>query len=94
MILKVNPATVLIKPDQLEEKTEGGLHKSPEQLQNELKKLNRGTIVNVGKDVDWLFIGEFACFYRGAASEIEDDGETYFLVRSTNVLGTMETVSL
>lgn len=86
MIKQLNNDLVLIEPEKVEEKSEGGIIRSAEEQANIQKKQNRGTIKAIGKDVSWPAVGDFVSFYRNAATEIEEEGQKYFVIHSNHVL--------
>jgi co-chaperonin GroES (HSP10) len=89
MIPVPNVDLILIIPEQLEDTMKLGgkeLEKSELQKENERKAQSRGTVFAVGENVAFYEEGDFVSFYRAAASEIKEDGVTYFSVNQANVL--------
>lgn len=86
---------VLIKPDNVERKTDGGIIIPDLVTDKERKAVEYGTVVRVGprafidygRSPDILQKGDRVTFARYAGKEIKDtDGETYLLVNDIDVL--------
>lgn len=74
---------VLIKPEVVEDKTKGGLIIPPQN-----KRVPRkGVVVSVGENVMFPIIeGDTIHFKRYTQIEVEDNGETLFLVEDKDIL--------
>lgn len=82
---EINKKLVLIQSFELE--VEGTLEKTDMTREQEMKKQNRGTVIMVGKEVDWPAEGDVVSYFRAAATDIkDDDGREYQLVNATHVL--------
>jgi len=86
--------TILVKPEQVETKTQGGII-LPEMLtEKERKAVERGTVVSVGprafidygRSPDILSKGDVITYARYAGKEIKDGEDTYLLVNDIDVL--------
>lgn len=86
MITEVNNEMVLIKPDQIEEKTATGIIKPEEAKVKEMKSQNRGIVQLVGASCTWAKKGDYISFYRNAATEIIEDDETFVLIHEGHTL--------
>lgn len=89
MIPVPNLELVLIIPDEIEDKMKIGgkeLEKSEVQKENERKAQSRGTIFAVGESVEFWENGDKVSFYRAAATEIIEDGKSYFSINQSNIL--------
>lgn len=90
--------TILVKPKNVETKTEGGII-LPEMLtEKERKAVEVGTVVRVGprafidygRSPDILKEGDVITYARYAGKEIKDNDETYLLVNDIDVLALIE----
>lgn len=86
---------VLIKPDNVEKKTDGGIIIPDLVTDKERKAVEYGTVVRVGprafidygRSPDILQKGDRVTFARYAGKELKDtDNETYLLVNDVDVL--------
>ena len=92
---------VLIKPDAVEEKSEGGILLQAafdsNNLSREQAATTTGEIVAVGDtawldfagDKPWAKVGDHVYFTRHVSKEIKDGDETYFLLTDENILAIM-----
>lgn len=62
------------------------LEKSEVQKENEKKKQNRGIIFAVGDEVKPWKTGDYVSFFRGAATEIKEGDDVYFVINQGNIL--------
>lgn len=92
MITEVNVDMVLIKPDPIEEKSEGGIIAPDIARANAMKKQNRGTVIIVGDECKWVRKDWYVSFYRNAATEITEDGEDYIVVHEGHILAKFKEV--
>ncbi len=88
--IKIQPLgkRVLVKPDEKEEKTKGGLI-IPDTADGE--KASRGTVIKLGtpRKKDYNFFvkeGDKVLFKKYSPEEIEIDGEDYLLIEEEDVL--------
>lgn len=89
MIPVPNLELVLIIPEKIEDTMKVGgkdLEKSEMQKENEKKVQSRGTVFDVGANVEFPEKGDFVSFYRAAATEVKEDGIVYFSINQANVL--------
>ncbi len=85
---------VIIKLQQIEEKSSGGIY-VPTQTD---EKLSRGTVVAVGEgkrvngDLQAINLteGQLVVFNAYSATEIEQDGEKYHIIREEDILALVE----
>ena len=89
---------VLIKPDAVEEKSEGGILLQTAFDQNTLTRekaaTTTGVIVAVGKtawldfagEEPWAKVGDHVYFTRHVSKEIKDGDDLYFLMTDENII--------
>jgi len=90
--------TILVKPDSVETKTEGGII-LPEMLTDkERKAVEVGTVISVGprafidygRSPDILSKGDKITYARYAGKEVKEGDETYLLVNDIDVLALLK----
>jgi co-chaperonin GroES (HSP10) len=86
MIKESNKELVVIEPVKEKEAHDSGILKSDVEMQNNMKKQNRGTVVMVGSKCDWAQKGDFVSFYRNAATSITEGGKEYLVVHEGHIL--------
>lgn len=86
MTILTNKNLVLIKPEAIKEVSEGGIILPDLVKENRAKLQNRGTIVSVGRDVDFWQAEDFVSFYRNAATPIIEDGIEYLTIHQDHIL--------
>lgn len=89
MIPVPNLDLVVIIPEKVKDTmkvADTDLEKSEVQKENEKKKQNRGTIFAVGDEVKPWKNGDYVSFFRGAATEIKEGDEVYFVINQGNIL--------
>lgn len=94
MIPVPNLELVLIIPDEIEKTMKLGgkeLEKSEAQKDNEKRAQTRGTIFAIGDEVRFWKKGDYVSVYRGAVTEITEDGVEYFSINQQNILCKFET---
>ncbi len=85
-IKKANEKMVVIKPEAIEEVTEGGIVR-PDMAKEKLMKLqNRGHVTNIGDNCVFVTPGCFISFYRNAATPITVDGEDLLIIHESHIL--------
>lgn len=91
--IKINPLgkRVLVKQDQVEETTKGGLVLPPSA--NEDQKSETGTVVKLGtgkskgKEIPFeVSVGDRIYFKKYSPDELEIDGEKYLLLEEEDIL--------
>lgn len=90
MITEVNSKMVLILPDAIEEKTSGGILVADVAKEKLQRQQNRGTVVLVGNKCDWAKNKDYLSFYRGAGTDIKEDGIDYILIHEDHCLAKIE----
>lgn len=102
--MKLSPTGhhVLIKPDAVEEKSEGGILLQAafdsNNLSREQAATTTGVIVAVGKtawldfagEEPWAKVGDHVYFTRHVSKEIKDGDELYFLLTDENIVCILE----
>ena len=96
MMLEPTGHHVLIRPDEVEEISEGGIVVVSDETQRkrEHAATTTGTIVAVGKNAwkafddgePWANVGDRVYFTRHVSKDIKDGDEHYFLMTDDNVL--------
>jgi|GEM_PF-6616927 hypothetical protein len=88
MINSVNKKLVLIRPDKIAEKAgeDGKILKAEETKQREQRSQNRGVVVLVGEECGWAKKDDYLSFYRGAGTDIPEDGETLIIIHEDHCL--------
>ena len=86
MISETNVELVLIKPDSIQDKSEGGIFFSEDARDNLKRKQNRGTVVSVGRKVELWQPGDYVSFYRAAATSVMEDGEEFLTIHTDHIL--------
>ncbi|MDC3180976.1 co-chaperone GroES [Gammaproteobacteria bacterium] len=85
---------VIIKPQEAEEKTSGGIYIPTQSDQ----KLTKGEVValGAGKDVNGqlkpieLKVGQVVVFNAYSATDIEDQGQSYQIIKEEDILAIVE----
>jgi co-chaperonin GroES (HSP10) len=88
--LTPHPDFVIIEAVKVADKSDGGIVLSDEAKRNAQKRQNRGTIIWVGANVNWLKEGDFVSFYKNAATEIEVEGEDFIEINEAHILCIIE----
>jgi co-chaperonin GroES (HSP10) len=91
MIVGVNSQMVLILPDEISDKTEGGIHIADTVKANLARQQNRGIVQLVGDKCEWAKKGDYLSFYRGAATPITEDNVEYILIHEEHTLAKIQT---
>lgn len=85
-IRKANEKMVVIKPEAIEEVTEGGIVR-PDMAKEKLMKLqNRGYVTHMGDGCVFVSKDSFVSFYRNAATPITVDGEELLIIHESHIL--------
>ena len=90
--------TILVKPQNIETKTDGGIIIPDMVTDKERKAVEVGTVVSVGprafidygRGPDILSKGDTITYTRYAGKEIKDGDDTYLLVNDIDVLALIE----
>lgn len=86
MIKKANEKMVVIKPEAIQEETDGGIA-IPQMAKEKLMKLqNRGHVVHTGDGCVFVTKDDFISFYRNAATPLTIDGEELLIIHETHIL--------
>jgi co-chaperonin GroES (HSP10) len=88
-VKKIGSHLVLIKPAKLEREA-SPIAMSEIEKENLKKEQNRGTVIQVGKLVEDWAEGDFVSFYRNAATEIKEKGESFLTIHEGHVLVAFE----
>lgn len=86
--MKIVPNTelVLVKADEVEKQSEGGID-IPEVAQQNLRKLqNRGKVVAIGMKVEYWQVGDYVSFYRNGAVPILEEGDEFLSMHQGHIL--------
>lgn len=86
MISSVNEEMVLIKPDAIQEKSEGGLELPEEAKAKMQRSQNRGTVELTGSKVTWPEKGMYVSFYRAAATDLPEGDNNFVILHHAHCL--------
>ena len=92
--IKIQPlgSRVVIKPEEVQEKTPGGLVIPPNASDEKKPSFGKVVKLGIGKDKEGkklkfdVMIGDTVYFKKYAPEEIEVDGEEYFILESEDIL--------
>ncbi len=87
-IKDVHKTKVAILPDPIQD--DGEIKHTPITMEEMQKKQNRGVVKFVGRDCDWLEVGDTVSFYRNAATKIMNGEEELLEVDERHVLAKLE----
>jgi len=97
----INPTGhyILILPDEVEQKTAGGLYLANETIENKEREITQGTLVAVGKigwkefgdGTPWAKVGDKVCFGKYAGRDMTGiDEKRYILANCEDVLAVLD----
>lgn len=88
---------VLIKPDDIEEKTKGGIYTAPVSQEQEARQKTEGTFVKMGPDAILNFgknrelkKGDRVAFVQYSGVEIMDGKDRYWISNDEDILAILE----
>ena len=86
---------VLVLPDEVKEKTDGGIYYAPTGREQEQRAATKGRLVAIGpsawkefaKGEPWAEVGDYISFAKYASIEMEgSDGKSYALLNDQDIL--------
>jgi chaperonin GroES len=77
---------IVVEPDEAKEVSKGGIL-IPEQS---LDKPQRGTVLDVGPDVDSVTCGDYILYAKGVGMEFEENSLNFLLMKEEDLLGILD----
>ena len=90
---------ILILPDEVKTKTEGGLILVPETVEQKERETTKGILIAVGHigwaefgdGSFWAEIGDYVCYGKYAGRDMDgDDGKKYVLMNAEDILAVLK----
>jgi co-chaperonin GroES (HSP10) len=96
-VIKPEGYKVLVKPDDIEEVTEGGIILTPQTRDQDRLSVTRGEIVAIGPKANICFreddppiVGQRVIFAKYGGFVVEDNGEEYRILNDEDIVGLIE----
>lgn len=91
-MLKPEGVKVLVIPEEVKEKTDGGIYLAPEARDREQYAMTKGKVVAIGPDVEACFedrnleIGDVVIFAKYGGAVVKDDDIEYRVINDEDIM--------
>lgn len=87
---------ILVEPEKLEEKTEGGIYLAPQGLEREQMAVTKGKVLKIGPDAEVTFfdgplkVNDTIIFAKYGGMVVKDNGDEYRVINDEDVIAKVE----